>query len=217
MAQLLAQPSWERLAMGFDLAIFVSQPDQELICPICQGVLEDPVEDGCQHIYCQTCLEEWMKVKSICPFTREPILHHRAVPLALHNMIDGLKVRCPLAESNSCGGSIELVKYPDLCSQCFVLSQGGSEERVERPQRRRFVGRDGREGEQDDSIFTNDVKYALGGIAVAGTCGFLVAFNPGLGIRAISFVRTIGFTAIGCALASGIEMALSRIRRDGPT
>lgn len=30
--------------MGFDIILFVGEVDEELLCPICTGVLQDPVQ-----------------------------------------------------------------------------------------------------------------------------------------------------------------------------
>jgi len=31
-------------AMGFDIGRFVGEVDEELLCPICTGVMQDPVQ-----------------------------------------------------------------------------------------------------------------------------------------------------------------------------
>lgn len=35
--------------MGFDLGRFQGDADEELVCPICSGVLEDPVQVSALH------------------------------------------------------------------------------------------------------------------------------------------------------------------------
>jgi len=40
--------------MGYDIARFEGEIDEELLCPICSGVLEDPVQVSPMHTDCQT-------------------------------------------------------------------------------------------------------------------------------------------------------------------
>ena len=48
------------MGIYFDLA--VNEVDQELICSICAGILENPVEiKDCQHMFCEGCIRRWMQ------------------------------------------------------------------------------------------------------------------------------------------------------------
>lgn len=38
--------------MGFDVTRFTSPVDEELICAICSGVMENPRQAECEHAYC---------------------------------------------------------------------------------------------------------------------------------------------------------------------
>jgi len=42
--------------MGYDIARFDGEIDEELLCPICSGVLEDPVQVSMMHIDWQTSI-----------------------------------------------------------------------------------------------------------------------------------------------------------------
>lgn len=40
--------------MGFDLTRFQGDVDEELICPICSSVLEEPLQViSCEHAFCR--------------------------------------------------------------------------------------------------------------------------------------------------------------------
>lgn len=55
--------------MGIDLACFV-YPDRissQLLCTICQEVLEKPVQTPCEHLFCEDELLEWLLRKETCP------------------------------------------------------------------------------------------------------------------------------------------------------
>ena len=49
--------------MGYDVARFMGEVDEELLCPICSGVLEDPLQaPECEHAFCMGCIQgkhEW--------------------------------------------------------------------------------------------------------------------------------------------------------------
>ena len=36
-----------------------SSSNKKLICYICKGIIVDPIELFCEHIFCNTCLKEW--------------------------------------------------------------------------------------------------------------------------------------------------------------
>ena len=60
--------------MGYELARFVeggSEVDEELICPICSGVLQDPVHTPqCEHAFCRDCIKKWLERTQACPIDR---------------------------------------------------------------------------------------------------------------------------------------------------
>lgn len=86
--------------MGYELARFVGQVDQEFICSICMMVLEIPVESPCEHIFCSECIKDWLAVESTCPVDRLPIhsFDLRAMPRYFRNLLDKLEVRCELGK-----------------------------------------------------------------------------------------------------------------------
>lgn len=42
--------------MGYDIARFEGEVDEELICPICSGVLEEPLHVSIRRIISLACL-----------------------------------------------------------------------------------------------------------------------------------------------------------------
>ncbi|CAM9843256.1 unnamed protein product, partial [Heterosigma akashiwo] len=55
--------------MGIDLAVFV-RPERispQLLCTICQEVLERPVQTPCEHLFCEDELLDWLSKKQTCP------------------------------------------------------------------------------------------------------------------------------------------------------
>ena len=59
--------------MGFDVVRFESPVDEELLCAICKGVFQDPVMAHCEHVFCSSCIEEWLKRQDTCPIDRKVI------------------------------------------------------------------------------------------------------------------------------------------------
>ncbi|RWS27995.1 E3 ubiquitin-protein ligase NRDP1-like protein [Leptotrombidium deliense] len=90
--------------MGFDPELFVSEVDDELICPICHRVVEDAVQGNmCDHIFCGDCIRAWLSSNSCCPMDRSPLRleHLRPVFKIVTNLLNRLQVKCP-HESEGC-------------------------------------------------------------------------------------------------------------------
>ncbi|XP_017755208.1 PREDICTED: E3 ubiquitin-protein ligase NRDP1 isoform X2 [Eufriesea mexicana] len=101
--------------MGFDVNRFQGEVDEELVCPICSGVLEDPVQAPvCEHAFCRTCINEWIIRQPTCPLDRTPITSAqlRAVPRILRNLLARLCISC----DNIMYGCQVIVKLDSLVS-----------------------------------------------------------------------------------------------------
>uniref|UniRef100_A0A096LVB6 Tripartite motif containing 35-12 n=1 Tax=Poecilia formosa TaxID=48698 RepID=A0A096LVB6_POEFO len=50
-----------------------SRSEEDLCCPICQDVFNNPVIVSCSHSFCKECLENWWKEKSLkqCPICKK--------------------------------------------------------------------------------------------------------------------------------------------------
>ncbi|XP_076286699.1 E3 ubiquitin-protein ligase NRDP1 elgi isoform X1 [Lasioglossum baleicum] len=129
--------------MGFDLTRFQGEVDQELICAICSGVLEDPVQVSnmlqapeCEHTFCRTCITEWIKRQATCPLDRTQIdtTLLRVAPRILRNLLARLCISCDnvthgcqeIVKLNSLASHLEQCEYnpdrPMLCEQgCNVV------------------------------------------------------------------------------------------------
>ncbi|MGH0130177.1 UNVERIFIED_CONTAM: hypothetical protein FKN15_048955 [Acipenser sinensis] len=80
---------------GYDLEQFVEVPDQDLVCSICHGVLRCPVRVACSHIFCKTCILQWMKRQETCPCCRKVV--HRELMFVVYKLsksISRLKIKC---------------------------------------------------------------------------------------------------------------------------
>ncbi|OMJ85236.1 hypothetical protein SteCoe_13472 [Stentor coeruleus] len=54
--------------MGYETERFIGTINDNLICSICQEVLEDPMEcSECQTNFCSACIALWMTKSKICP------------------------------------------------------------------------------------------------------------------------------------------------------
>lgn len=82
--------------MGFEVARFKEEVDEELLCPICSGVLEDPVQALCEHAFCMSCISMWLSRQPTCPIDRQPILQSqlKPVPRILRNLLARLYIAC---------------------------------------------------------------------------------------------------------------------------
>ncbi|XP_071444547.1 E3 ubiquitin-protein ligase NRDP1 [Hetaerina americana] len=101
--------------MGFDLNRFQGEVDEELVCPICSGVLEDPLQaPECEHAFCQVCIHEWVSRQPTCPVDRQPITSAqlRPVPRILKNLLSRLCITC----DNISFGCTSVMKLDALAS-----------------------------------------------------------------------------------------------------
>ncbi|XP_060535331.1 E3 ubiquitin-protein ligase NRDP1 [Cylas formicarius] len=83
--------------MGFELNRFQGDVDEELICPICSGVLEEPLQAPvCEHAFCKTCISEWISRQPTCPVDRQNVTSAqlRQVPRILRNLLARLQIQC---------------------------------------------------------------------------------------------------------------------------
>ncbi|KAH8244582.1 hypothetical protein KR038_008772 [Drosophila bunnanda] len=106
--------------MGFDIAFIVGHVDDELLCPICADVLEEPVQSvGCEHAYCRRCIDQWMRLKQICPVDRSTLQpeHLGNVSRLMRNMLARLKIKCSFAE-NGCDQLLPLEEFRAHVASC---------------------------------------------------------------------------------------------------
>jgi len=94
--------------MGFDIERFSNYIDEELICSICGGVLQDPLQaPSCEHAFCQICIQQWLSRSQTCPIDRTPIEINqlKSVPRILKNLLNRLDISC---ENEGCTARIKL-------------------------------------------------------------------------------------------------------------
>ncbi|XP_037610027.1 nuclear factor 7, ovary-like [Sebastes umbrosus] len=68
-----------------------SQSEEDLTCPVCQGIFKDPVVLSCSHSFCKDCVQRWWREKLIneCPLCKERhLLSDPPRNLALKNLCE---------------------------------------------------------------------------------------------------------------------------------
>lgn len=76
--------------------MFVSQPPDEIMCPICMDVMKDAVITPYGHSYCKSCVERYIQTSGLCPLTRKPLTEANLTPnLLARTIVDELEVYCP--------------------------------------------------------------------------------------------------------------------------
>ncbi|KAL0969832.1 hypothetical protein UPYG_G00232860 [Umbra pygmaea] len=78
------------------MASSFSFPEEDLFCPVCREIFEDPVVLSCSHSFCKNCLQEFWKRKGYreCPICRRR--SSKAEPpcnRALKNLCESLQMR----------------------------------------------------------------------------------------------------------------------------
>ena len=99
---------------------------EDLVCPICQEILSDPLITSCGHLFCRRCLEEHGRDLKDCPVCRQT---YTSMSDQFHaRKIGGLKIKCPRA-SQGCRwrGELKDAKghHAALCHYADVLCKNG--------------------------------------------------------------------------------------------
>ncbi|XP_054977082.1 E3 ubiquitin-protein ligase NRDP1-like [Sorex araneus] len=83
--------------MGYDVTRFIGELDEDLICPICSGILEDPVQAlHCEHAFCKACINHWFSQQHTCPVDRNVLTFTQLcpVPRIMQKMLSKLMISC---------------------------------------------------------------------------------------------------------------------------
>ncbi|KAH8300410.1 hypothetical protein KR018_004497 [Drosophila ironensis] len=129
--------------MGYDVNRFQGEVDEELTCPICSGVLEDPLQVCfvcicrppsslayflfiplqavmCEHAFCRGCINEWLTRQPTCPVDRNALTtaNLRAVPRILRNLLSRLSITCDNAPFG-CAAVLKLDAYNSHLEECI--------------------------------------------------------------------------------------------------
>nr|XP_034342108.1 E3 ubiquitin-protein ligase NRDP1-like [Arvicanthis niloticus] len=99
--------------MGYDVTRFQGDIDEHLICPICSGVLEEPVQvPHCEHTFCNGCIIQWLSQQQTCPVDHSivTVAHLSPVPWIMLKMLSKLQIAC----DNAVFGCSALVRLDHL-------------------------------------------------------------------------------------------------------
>ncbi|KAL5005635.1 hypothetical protein ScPMuIL_016793 [Solemya velum] len=106
--------------MGYEVHRFQGDVDEELICPICSGVLEEPLQAPlCEHAFCSSCIQEWLTRQPTCPVDRNAITPNqlKPVPRILRNLLSRLYISCDNA-TYGCSAVVKLDMLPAHLHEC---------------------------------------------------------------------------------------------------
>ncbi|XP_028309042.1 E3 ubiquitin-protein ligase NRDP1 [Gouania willdenowi] len=106
--------------MGYDVTRFQGEVDEDLLCPICSGVLEEPVQaPHCEHAFCNACITQWFAQQQICPVDRTVVTlaHLRPVPRIMRNMLSKLQISCDNA-GFGCAATLRLDQLQSHLKYC---------------------------------------------------------------------------------------------------
>ncbi|XP_076603935.1 nuclear factor 7, ovary-like [Chaetodon auriga] len=95
--------------------------EEDLLCPVCQDIYQDPVILSCCHSFCKDCLTRWWTGKHIkeCPVCkRMPLLSDPPRNLALRNLCEAFSLR---RDQRSSAGSEALCSLHSENLRLFCL------------------------------------------------------------------------------------------------
>ncbi|XP_054974397.1 E3 ubiquitin-protein ligase NRDP1-like [Sorex araneus] len=99
--------------MGYDVTRFRGTVDKDLLCPICNGVLEKPVQaPHCEHAFCEDCITHWFSQQQTCPVDCSEVTaaHLRPAPRIMRNLLSKLQIAC----DNAVFGCSAVVRLDNL-------------------------------------------------------------------------------------------------------
>ena len=108
---------------------------QELTCPVCQGIFQDPVLLPCTHSFCRECLQKSLRYNKRCPLCREQFeegqeISNRALSSTCETFLKragGRQIKKPPAAEDTCNlhlKPLELYCEKDeepVCVECVSL------------------------------------------------------------------------------------------------
>ena len=115
---LLLFSDWSTMSR-YDIERFEPAPDPDLVCCICQSVLDKPLETPCRHVFCKICIETWLNNHHTCPTCRKQIRNtdlKQVMPM-IQNMINRLLIKC-VNHHNGCTEPIMLELYDNHEKNC---------------------------------------------------------------------------------------------------
>ncbi|KAK2158586.1 hypothetical protein LSH36_167g07055 [Paralvinella palmiformis] len=119
--------------MGYGVHRFTGAIDDNLICGVCGGVLEEAVLTPCGHSFCLQCLQTWLdnlNAGYTCPECRSRVRNGDARPiLSVRNLIRGLEVSCEHS-SRGCTAVLTLdsmISHMNICGYVPIQCSGCGE------------------------------------------------------------------------------------------
>ena len=106
--------------MGIDIERFDERVDDELICPICQLVLENPLYlIQCEHVFCSECINSWIQTgHETCPIDRKKIKKEDLkTPRLVIKFLDKLNIKCDYA-NQGCTSIVKLEQLANHTKDC---------------------------------------------------------------------------------------------------
>lgn len=103
---------------GYDSSRFVDDRiPQQLICPICLGVFNEPMSAPCEHAFCKGCIYRWLREDDLCPVDRQSLDEDdlKPLPLLLRGILGQLRIRC---SHSGCESIVNLDDIKDHESKC---------------------------------------------------------------------------------------------------
>ena len=85
------------MGWAFERIVEKSYLTEELKCPICTDLVEDAVQTPCQHVFCKSCILNWLKIGNFsCPVDRIPLsqYHLKTPSRIIKKLLNGLSIRC---------------------------------------------------------------------------------------------------------------------------
>jgi hypothetical protein len=101
-------------------------PSEDLLCPICFGIMREPVLDPCNHRYNRECLRHWLNESDVCPISKLDLDIDDVKPLPeLASVCPDVRTRCLYFDKCEWTGTLGMLQshLDQECAHEFVLCE----------------------------------------------------------------------------------------------
>lgn len=109
--------------MGFAVERFQGEVEEDLICPFCNKVLQEPVAGKCGHTFCKECLDKYLaRRREECPVCQADLSKVTGAQEELVGKLEKLSLHCTNHESG-CDAILDYYKLTEhLDTECILRS-----------------------------------------------------------------------------------------------
>ncbi|XP_037950328.1 E3 ubiquitin-protein ligase NRDP1-like [Teleopsis dalmanni] len=110
--------------MSIDPDLVIGSVSEYIICLICFGVFDDPIEcHPCGHVFCRNCAARWFENHEYCPVDRKRVTHKQCPLGIVLKMLTRTHLKCEYF-NNGCKEILRLCDFINHTKTCEFGPEG---------------------------------------------------------------------------------------------